>query len=209
MSLREAPLSASDDALERWTRRWIDVVVTGKNLCPFSAPVRGTPSRVVVTRDAPGSPQLAGAIHAELLALHATDRARPATTFVLLAHAELASFEAYMEAVAPLAQSLASELTDGAIQVVLFHPHAAWGDGDESLRDAADFSTRSPVPMLHLLRDSDVVGAEAAWVRQHADAAEVPDIQQANAAWLRGIGYEEAERLWRACWDEDARKADV
>ena len=39
----------SDVAAEQATRRWIDQVVVGKNLCPFAYRVRGEPSRMVTT----------------------------------------------------------------------------------------------------------------------------------------------------------------
>lgn len=185
-----------DPALaEDSTRRWIESVVVGKNLCPFAKTVRGA-TRVVTTDFAPDEQgELLQLIGAELTRLAATDRQLPATTFLLLTHEGFHAFDTYMEEVALDAQDLACDLTDSAIQVVHFHPHARWGASDS--RDAADYSTRSPVPMLHLLRDNDVVQAEAEWVRIHGGSEELaPDIQETNAAMLRGIGVEAAHSLW-------------
>ena len=68
------------------------------------------------------------------------------------------------------------------VQVVPVHPEALYdGDPDSTQHaDAAEYATRSPVPMLHLLRTSDVERAEREW--------EGPDICDSNASRLRGLG---------------------
>ena len=83
------------------------------------------------------------------------------------------------------------------IQVVPFHPEAEYASDDEDCEeetheegarpprhgpgcDAAEYVTRSPVPLLHLLRTSDVERAEKSWSG--------PDIPEANASRLRGMG---------------------
>ena len=64
-----------------------------------------------------------------------------------------------------------------AIQLVPFHPEALYS---ETERDAAEYATRSPLPVIHLLRCSDIRRAEAEW--------EGGDIPSANADRLRGMG---------------------
>jgi hypothetical protein len=88
-------------------------------------------------------------------------------------------------------EALAKEVSSN-IQVVPFHPEALFDDDDDEGRDdeatrrdsppvdAAQYVTRSPVPLLHLLRTSDVDKAERAWTG--------PSIQESNADRLRGMG---------------------
>jgi hypothetical protein len=64
-----------------------------------------------------------------------------------------------------------------AIQLVPFHPEALYS---ETERDAAEYATRSPLPVIHLLRCSDIRRAEAEW--------EGADIPSTNADRLRGMG---------------------
>lgn len=64
-----------------------------------------------------------------------------------------------------------------AVQLVPFHPDALYS---ETERDAAEFATRSPLPIIHLLRYADIRRAEAEW--------EGGDIASANADRLRGLG---------------------
>ena len=76
-----------------------------------------------------------------------------------------------------------------------FHPQALYGDLDD---DPAEYATRSPVPIIHLLRQSDVRrGERTAASHAAADAAphrraelewEGGDIPSANAERLRGVG---------------------
>ena len=64
-----------------------------------------------------------------------------------------------------------------AIQLVPFHPEALYS---ETERDAAEYATRSPLPIIHLLRCSDIKRAEAEW--------EGGDVTSANEDRLRGVG---------------------
>ena len=64
-----------------------------------------------------------------------------------------------------------------AVQLVPFHPDAVYTEDE---RDAAEFVTRSPLPIIHLLRCADIRRAEADW--------EGGDIASANADRLRGAG---------------------
>jgi len=198
---------AIDPALaEAATRQWIESVVIGQNLCPFASKVRGEPSRVLVTDLQAGEPtnELMALVGDELGRLAGSNRRLPATTFILLRHESFADFDAYME-VALDAQDLGAELVGEAVQVVLFHPRAQWGDTDAA--DAADYSTRSPLPMLHLLRGSDVQAAEVDWVRIHGSEEAAPDIQATNAALLRGMGAEAAHAMLEASFQQ-ARAAE-
>ena len=56
---------------------------------------------------------------------------------------------------------------DSCRKVLAFHPEAEF----ELEGDPADVSMQSPFPMLHLLRDADVVAAERTWEDLHAPAA--------------------------------------
>jgi len=194
-------LELADTELEIVTRVWIDTVVVGLNLCPFAQKVRGDPSRVVIARTESDCAPL-DMVRGEVERLARLDPDEPATTFILLPDEAIADFDEYMERIARPAEELADQASGGSVQVVFFHPRASWGDAAES--DAAQYTTRSPVPMLHLLRSRDIERAEDAWVAQHEHArGGIPDIQAVNAAYLRGIGTARA----RALWEESFAKA--
>jgi len=188
--------SQPDEALVAATQRWIEGVIVAHNLCPFAAAVRPH-TRYVVCRA-----HTMETFEAELRRLDAVDPAKAATTLVLLPGDEFAAFADLM-VLQPDVQELADEL--GAdVQALPFHPLATYSAAgeDEEVEDdegdAFDFSTRSPVPMLHLLRQADVDAGEEQWFAQGG----LP-IQERNAAYLRGMGYEQAAALRAAALAEE------
>jgi hypothetical protein len=74
----------------------------------------------------------------------------------------------------------------GILQIAGFHPDYCFAGSDPD--DMANYTNRSPHPMLHLLRESSVERAVAAF----PDAA---DIFEANIETLRSIGLEGLRRL--------------
>ena len=79
---------------------------------------------------------------------------------------------------------------------------AAQSGGDAE--DPADFTGRSPHPVLHLLRRTDIDAAERRWVEKNGG-----DIRAANAATLRGMGAEELRGMLRACVDAGRPRDDL
>ena len=62
--------------------------------------------------------------------------------------------------------------------------------------DPADFTGRSPHPVLHLLRRCDVSAADEAWYGERGPGT---DIRAANAAALRAKGERDLARMLRRC----------
>ncbi len=163
-----SPLAAAPDAC---TALQLDGFVIGLELCPFARSARrGT--RVVVCRAATADAALA-ALWPEVRRLEAAPLDAPATTLFALPEAHASDWDAFMALHERAEQTSSSQ----AVQLVPFHPDAAYSDAE---RDAAEFATRSPVPIIHLLRWSDVHRAEAEW--------EGGDIVSENADRLRGQG---------------------
>jgi hypothetical protein len=187
--------SALDDtALIAVTRCWIDKVVIGHNLCPFAAPVR---EHIRTTVCSGGSTAAMEALISELALLRAAPPQEPATTLIVLPNESFGQFDSLMR-LQQHAQDVADEDEGAArVQVLPFHPDAAYSD---AAHDPAHVSTRSPLPILHLLREADVDAAEEGWVESHnAKGEAAPEIQLRNAAYLRGIGWEQAHALTTLC----------
>jgi hypothetical protein len=61
------------------------------------------------------------------------------------------------------------------------------------VQDPSEFVSRSPFPVLHLLRQADVDSAESGWV----SLGRLPgDIPEANSSLLRGLGWSALQRTW-------------
>lgn len=187
MSLGQPPPDEAETEAVKRTLDWLDGFIIQHQICPFAAPVRRH-TRVVVCH----ADDATSCLRRELDLLREVDASSPATTLVvtpwLSEFADLMDLQERVEAMA------SSDEAAPIVQVLAFHPRAAF----EHPHDAADFSMRSPLPMLHLLRDDDVVEAERQWAQQHAPGP-VPGIQERNAALLRGMGYDKVAELVRQC----------
>lgn len=178
MGLTPSEQASADEAIAQQaiaqTQGWIERVVVGLDLCPFAR--RVLHGGLIRYRYA----EVDGAELLEVVAdeLEALDAARGHETTLILAPA-LATFEAFLDAVA-LADALVDALGyRGVFQIASFHP--AYRFADAPADDLGHFTNRAPHPTLHLLREIDV--AEAA--RQHPDVEGIP---AANVARLRALG---------------------
>jgi hypothetical protein len=166
------------------TQNWIEQFVIAHNLCPFASKVfdEGKVAYIVCHDDNTELHlrQLAGT----LLAMdqepgsgseHSSDTQ---TCFYIYPDA-YADFEHYL-ALVEAAEILIEDMgyTD-SYQLASFHPQYLFDDAD--LDDAANYTNRSPFPMLHILRQQDITLA----TEHHPDIESVP---QRNIKLLRSIG---------------------
>jgi len=179
---------ASTDSIIAQTRRWIEKAVIGLNLCPFAQAVFAADRIAYRVSEAQTSEALLDDLRRELRALQESDPQVIETT--LLIHPRvLADFYDY-NAFLDVADSAVDELgLTGELQVASFHPHYQFADTAPD--DIANYTNRSPYPLLHLLRESSIERAVAAI----ADPAE---IYEKNIDTLRRLGHDGWRRLWIA-----------
>jgi hypothetical protein len=180
------------------TLRWLDRWVIRHNLCPFASAARAHVRTVVCPHgDAAAA---ADVVADEVARLRAVAASEPATTLVVLPAFD--EFEDLMEL-----QAVSEERVDddgAVIQLLVFHPLTEF----DTPHDPADLSLRSPHPMLHLLRDDDVLASEAQWTAAHAPAT-APGVQERNAAYLRGLGWDKATAIATAALAEPGSRMSV
>lgn len=172
------PLSA--DTAIAVTRAWIERAVIGLNLCPFAGrPWREDRVRLSVS-EAAGIEALAEDLGEELLRLQRADPVELETS--LLIHPfVLNDFFEYNDFL-DIADRLVEDMgLAGVIQVASFHPRYQFAETPAD--DPANFTNRSPYPMLHLLREASIEAA--------TDSIRDPDaIYERNIRTLRELGLE-------------------
>ena len=185
----------TDDVVIATTRDWLERAVIGLNLCPFAKAVHvgnRVRYRVSHARDAE---ELLADLSVELQALHAADPATCETT--LLVHPRVLNdfldYNDFLDVADAAVDALG--LTE-ELQVASFHPHYQFADTQPE--DMANYSNRSPYPTLHLLRQSSVDAAVAAF----PDAAA---IYENNIATLERLGHEGWDRVIAGEADETPR----
>jgi len=169
------------------TRGWLEHVVMGLNLCPFAkAVVAKGQVRCAVTA-ASDEAALRACLRDELSLLAETDPAAIDTTLLICPRA-LPDFEDYNDFLDE-ADALLQEMDlEGVIQVASFHPDYRFADTEAD--DVTNATSRSPWPMLHLLREASVERAVAAF-------GNTDTIVDANLQTLRTLGAEGWEAMRR------------
>ncbi|MES3008611.1 MAG: DUF1415 domain-containing protein [Pseudomonadota bacterium] len=164
---------------EQATRQWLERVVIGLNLCPFARrELDGGRVRIAVT----GETDLEG-----LLMTFATELARlnnePAieTTLVVIADA-VPDFLDYLDLLDMAQGWLEEQELEGVYQLASFHPDYQFADSDPD--DEANYTNRSPFPVIHILREESVESA----VASHPNAEGIPD-RNIRIAREKGLPY--------------------
>ena len=162
------------------TRAWVDRAVIGLNLCPFAkaVQVKGQVRYVVCTDSEPA--ELLNALCDELHRLAESDAKDVDTTLLIhpLAMTDFLDYHFFLAEVDALLRNLDYE---GVFQIASLHPQYEFAGSDPD--DIANFTNRSPYPTLHLLRESSIDRAVAAF----PDAA---NIFERNIETMENMGHE-------------------
>lgn len=181
---------ATHDPVLVRSRLWLERAVIGLNLCPFAKAVHVQDQVRWVHSDATDEQALLADLVHELQLLQDADPASVQTTLIVHPHV-LEDFEDYNQFLDIADAAIAELELEGEIQVASFHPQYRFAGSEPDAIE--DFSNRSPYPMLHLLRESSIARAVAAF----------PDAERIygrNIEALRRLGH----AGWRALWSDIA-----
>ncbi|MEE2664107.1 MAG: DUF1415 domain-containing protein [Myxococcota bacterium] len=170
------------------TRAWVESVVVELELCPFAREVLAAGRVRFIESPARDPEALLADLDSELARLLRTPVADLDTTLLVHPHT-LVDFADYNDFLDPAEALLRARGCEGVVQLASFHPEYVFADSAHD--DPANWTNRSPHPMLHLLREQSVTDAIAAF----AGAADIP---ARNAERLRELGEAEM-RSRRAC----------
>lgn len=157
---------------------WLQRAVIGLNLCPFAKAVHNRGQIRYAVSEATEPEQLVRDLTEALQHLHDCDPAVTDTT--LLIHPWiLQDFTEYNEFLGIAELILSSLGLEGEIQIASFHPDYQFADTHRD--DIANFTNRSPYPILHLLREDSIARAVAAY-------PDPDDIYKRNISTLEKLG---------------------
>ena len=168
------------------TQAWLERAVIGLNLCPFAKAVHLKQQIRWVVSAATEPAALRDDLQRELALLHATPAEQTDTTLLIHPHVltDFADYNDFLD----VADALLEELgLDGELQVASFHPDYRFAGS--AADDIDNYTNRTPHPTLHLLRESSIERAVAAF----PDAAE---IYERNIETLQRLGPAGWARLW-------------
>jgi hypothetical protein len=170
------------------TRQWIETVVIGHQFCPFARAVfdAQTIHYEVVNDQQPDS-----CLHALIAQCQKLDNTNVIETTLIIYPQAGADFEQFLDLLALAEALLVVQGYEGIYQLASFHPQYQFADTDTD--DPANFTNRSPYPMLHLLR-------EASLQRAIADYPAIDDVPQRNIKHARTLGEKKLAEELASCY---------
>ena len=170
----------------RQTRHWIKSIVVELNLCPFAADTLQDDSidyQVITESELEQDLQQLAECFKRL-----DETTDSIETSLLIFADRYEKFDDYLELLY-LANHLLDDLNySGTYQIASFHPDYQF-EGS-TVDDAANFTNRSPYPMLHILREHSLEKA----IESYPDIDKVPEN---NIVKLEAIGYTEMQQRLR------------
>ena len=178
---------ATDQQCIDSTRCWIENVVIAQNFCPFAHFVYVN-ELIEFSVNKPGS--MKAALEQLAQSLENLQSNSSVETSLLIFPEFVSAWEDYLDFL-ELAQSLLKQLGyEGIFQLASFHPDYCF-EG-ESTDDAANYTNRSPFPMLHILREASL----SEQIEHYPDAQQIPEN---NIVHARTMGADSLRSLLKNC----------
>jgi len=157
-------------------RQWLEKIVIGFNFCPFAK--REFDAGNIRFSVVPGKKKSSfiRALSEEFTVLDTNTRIE---TSLLIFADGLKSFSDYLDLMAMAHRELLQRGYEGIYQLASFHPDYLFADSDQD--DAANYTNRSPYPVIHVLREASVEQA----IASHKDTGLIPE---RNITFARGKG---------------------
>lgn len=168
---------------------WVNDVIVRLNICPFAkAEVQAQTVHYRVVSKSSFNDYLE-TLWQECVNLDTNNDI--ATTLIVFSDSNM-DFDEYLDLVEFSEQKIASEGYEGIYQLASFHPEYCF-DMQEP-QDAANFTNRSPYPMLHLIREADIEKALSTFLKPEM-------IPERNIEYTRRKGYQHMQGLLESCYD--------
>ncbi len=180
-------MSHSDQNIIQQTRKWLASVVIDLNFCPFANKEleRDSIHYVVVLEK-----NMESCLESLIFECQRLDQKQDIATSLLIYPDQWPHFDDFLDFLA-IAESLLEQLGyQGIYQLASFHPHYQFSGTPE--HDPANYTNRSPYPMLHLLREDRM----EATLLKYPNPEQIPEN---NIQRTRALGEEKLKILLAAC----------
>lgn len=178
------------------TRLWLKNVIIAYNICPFAKPVQQQQRihySVIDCND------IESGLQALIDACYQLDNETKIETTLLIYPNAFNKFDDYLEFLDYANSLLADQGYEGIYQLASFHPDYCFQDAPDD--DPANYTNRSPYPMLHLIREASIEKA----LQSYPDPEQIP---QRNIKLTRKLGLKKMQELLAACYQISATKKD-
>jgi len=169
------------------TQAWLNNFIIHYSICPFAQAVVQENSLHYFLDE---STDLAKNLENVILQAQHLDVQEAIETTLLLYPTQFGEFADFLEYVALAEELLLFQGYEGIYQLATFHPDYCFAETEQD--DPANYTNRSPYPMLHLLRESSIESALAHF--PHPEK-----IPERNITLLRQLGTAKIQALLAGC----------
>jgi hypothetical protein len=166
------------------TKNWVKKFIIGENICPFAGHSYENNTLGFVEINDADFETLLGKLWNEILNLNTVSNKDVSNVLCLVP--ALSDWNDFLDIMDILEQLIEDQDYTELIQVVGFHPNYIFEDSEDD--DPANYTNRSPQPMVHLLRVDEVAKAIKNFVG-------VEHIPTRNIEKLREMGLEGIKKL--------------
>lgn len=173
--------------IKQQTETWLKTVIIHYNICPFARAVVEKNSVYYCVDESQSVAENLQTLIDEAQRLESESEIE--TTLLIYASA-FADFDDFLDYLELANRLLSLQGYDGVYQLASFHPRYCFEGADES--DAANYTNRSPYPMLHLIREASIEKA----LEFYPNPENIPE---RNIKLTRELGLEKMQALLAAC----------
>lgn len=180
----------NDERVIAQTKKWLHSVIIDHNYCPFAKRVvEGERVRYRISHKSEFN-SLLDVVIQECVYL---DQNKETETTLIILPSKLDNFNLFLDCLALAEDLLVTQGYQGIYQIASFHPHYCFQGADET--DAANYTNRSPYPMMHLLREDSLQLA----IEKHPNTEGIPE---RNIEYAEKQGLEKMKHLLAKCMEE-------
>ena len=179
----------TEQEIIKHTKRWIKDVVIGCNFCPFANKVV---KQNAVHYEVTFSDNQKSCLETLLAVLKMLDATPSIDTAIMIIPNGFEPFLQYLDLIHLAERLLKKNGYDGIYQIASFHPLYLFAGSKDS--DPANYTNRSPYPMLHILREESIDKA----LEHHANPEAIPTN---NIAFAKEKGLAYFQMLRDSCLD--------
>ena len=186
----------TDNIITQETRQWLESTVIAYNFCPFAKrELINNRIRFTVSH----TEKLENFLENLILECEHLSSHNDIETTLLISPGAFTEFDDYL-IMLELAQALLIEQGyEGFYQLASFHPNYRFEGSDDN--DPANYTNRSPYPMLHILREASLETA-----LEHYKQPEL--IPENNIKTAKEIGLEQLQSILKSCYLEEENLPD-
>lgn len=181
----------SPTLIQAQVKQWVETVIVHFNFCPFARrELERNSVHYHIVEQQTQLPAIEFALHQVIEQCQQLDEQTERETTLIILPYGFGLFDDFLELLELANALLEDQGYEGTYQLASFHPDYCFADADPD--DAANYTNRSPYPILHLIREASI--------EQALKSVENPEqIPERNIELARETGENELRGLVTAC----------